>query len=272
MARAGPAVPLEMYDDNIIAWKPGVNQAAPQKGAQTVTFFLKPRINPELSKQDGRPRYDKKPYIRVTQPGDRDNIVTRECWIDETGQYEMADNIRFPEQWERFTKQNDGDLMGPTGTPLSAWPALGTEQVEELKHFNIFTVEELAGMTEGNVSRFMGLRALQRMAVDFLEAAKDGSVVTRLHGELEELRVRAKSTEDTAREQAETIRQLREMLEAQKRGRDAAVQAGEDDADTLGHRSLGGAQGEEQLPPAGEVAEGLQKQSGGSFLRPKKAK
>lgn len=221
----------EFYNDGATAWNPMLNENSLIKGAQRVTFFNKSKMDIQLSKQEGRPRYVKKPYIRVTQPGDRDNIITREAWIDEhfeefgEPEYRMADNVRFPAEWTLFKKQQAGEAVGgATGTPLSMWPVLTSEQVEELKHFHITTVEELAGMSDANVSRFMGLRQLQRLAKDFLEAAKDGAVVSKLSQELSANEERMKNLENVASEQAETIRQLKEMLEAQKRGTTAAVE------------------------------------------------
>lgn len=218
----------EFYGENVVAWKPGASKQAMARGEQTVTFYNKSVLDRALSKEEGRPRYTKVPYVRITQPGDRDNIINRPAWIDEDGAADMADNVRFAEHWKAFVDSN-GEDAGPAGTPLAAVPFLTREQVEEMKHFNITTVEALANMPDGNAQRFMGIRALMRLAKDYLEAAKDGSVITRLHSELDDTKVMVSRQEQALAEQAETIRQLREMVEAQQRGREAAVEARNDE-------------------------------------------
>lgn len=257
MSKAGPlATEANMpgiYDENVLQWRPGVNKAAMAKGVQSVNFFYKSKLDPQLSKEEGRPRYQKIPYVRITQPGDRDNIVMRQVWLDETEQEEMADNVRFKDEWLHFTK--NGESLTQDGTPLEAFPPLTREQVEELKHFNIITVEQLADMPDGHAAKFMGIRALQRLAKDYLEAAKDGAVVSRLHGELEEVRGKASRQEAALAEQAEMIRQLREMVEAQQRGRAQASLA---------------APAEPAEPHEAPVEPNKVEKSGG-FLRPKKA-
>lgn len=254
MGRAGPVAEVEFRDENATVWEPQRNPNVAAIGGQSVVFFHKAKLDPELSKAEGRPRYKKIPYIRISQPMDRDNIIVRQVWEDPYGENIMADNVRFKEKWDRFLE--DGEDQVQDGTPLENVAFLSREQVEELKHFNIFTVEGLANITDINASKFLGIRSLSRLAKDYLEAATDGSVVTRLHGDLEKEKSRSAQMEKDIADQAEMIRQLREMVEAQQRGREASA------ADA-------GARPQDPAPRV-EVPELSKVEKTGGFLKPKK--
>lgn len=219
MRSAGPAansgdVPFDVNDPNTVNWQPHQNAAQAAVGGQSVIFLYRPILNPEKSKQEGRPRYDRVPFIRIAAPGDRDNVIVRQVWLDETESNIMADNVRFKAKWDLFLK---GQEVPEDGTPLEHWPAITSEQRAELTHFNIRTVEQLASLSDINAGKFLGIRALKKLAQDFLDAAKDGAVITRLHGKVDEQEARIKEYEKNQHEMAETIRQLREMVEVQQR-------------------------------------------------------
>jgi hypothetical protein len=134
-----------------------------------VVFYMQAVKNGGKSEIEGRPIYDDVPHIRIHIPGDKNNVVT-EPVSDEYKQ-------RFPLQWEKFQKQLS---QSPEGTPLEQWPLLTTGQVHELKAMNVMTVEQLAGMSDANVTRFMGGYELRRKAETFLKVAKDTGEAQRL--------------------------------------------------------------------------------------------
>lgn len=257
MRKAGQNAAEAGFDVNDLTtnWNPQQNAQQAAVGTQSVIFLYRPILNPERSKEDGRPRYDAKPFIRIAQPGDRDNVIVRQVWLDETESNIMADNVRFRDKWEAFLKGQDAP---EDGTPLEHWPAITSEQRAELAHFQIRTVEQLAGLTDINASKFLGIRALQKLAKDFLEAAKDGAVITRLHDTIEKQDVKNKEYERVLHEQAETIRQLQQMVEVQQKIRMEA------DAEKVDPERI--------VPPTGESQGEAPPPPSRAFLRPSKVK
>jgi hypothetical protein len=97
--------------------------------------------------------------------------------------------------------------QSPEGTPLEQWPQLTVSQVHEFKAMNVFSVEQLAGMSDANAQRFMGGNELRRKAATFLKVSKDTAEAQRLATVNAELEARLVS-------QDEVIRQLAARLDA----------------------------------------------------------
>ena len=91
---------------------------------------------------------------------------------------------RFATEVEMFKR--DGGASAQTGTPLKAWPVIDARQAADLAAIQIYTVEDIAGLSDGNLARVgMGARELQAKAKAFLAAAKDTAEVQRLAAENE---------------------------------------------------------------------------------------
>jgi len=140
-------------------------------------FMMHPRENPKKSREAGRPVYDEVPYVRIMAAGDKDNIVMRP--IRET------DKQRFPRQWQAFQNKEE---QTQEGTPLSEWAGISRAQIEELRHFNIRTVEALANAPDANLQKFMGINALKQKAKAYMEDAKLLVPIERLNNENAALR------------------------------------------------------------------------------------
>jgi len=161
-----------------------------------VVFHMEAVKNGFKSEQEGRPIFDDVPQGTIHIPGDKNNVVTEPV----TEEYKQ----RFPQQWDKFQKQMS---QSPEGTPLEQWPLLTTGQVHELKAVNVMTVEQLAGMSDTNASRFMGGYELRRKADTFLKVSKDTAEAQRLATLNDELQARLVA-------QDEVIRQMAARLEA----------------------------------------------------------
>lgn len=140
-----------------------------------VRFFEKPRQNAARSREEGRPIFDMADYIEISVPGDRDNNVIRPA--------NDMDKARFPIHWNRYKALQSQEEVG---TPLSAWPLIRPDQLEELAYFKIKTVESLAGMADGNIPPVMGMLELRQRARDFLESAKDAGLLGKMRQQMEE--------------------------------------------------------------------------------------
>lgn len=122
-----------------------------------VRFYLHPHLQREETAQEGRPIYKDREYVEILQPGNKDSIVQRPATVQ--------DKQRFQVQYQAF-KNNEQEVL--KGTPLEQWGGLTRSQVEELRFFNVRTVEQLADMTDGNAQGFMGINQLRQRAQEFL--------------------------------------------------------------------------------------------------------
>jgi hypothetical protein len=113
------------------------------------------------SEKLGRPVFRDMPFIKIVVPGDVNNIIERKATD--------ADKEKFPKAWARFQAS---EAEGHEGTPLEQWPQMSRSMVKECKYFEIHTVEQLAGLSDMNVSRMgMGYMELRNKAKAYLVAA-----------------------------------------------------------------------------------------------------
>ena len=141
-----------------------------------VRFFPHPKINQALSKTMQRPVFEDVDYISIMQPGNKDSIIIRPA-MD-------MDKTRFAEHYKKYVAHNDGE--NNDGTLLKEWPRITRSQVEELKFFNIHTVEQLVSVSDSNAQSIMGFGALQAAAVLFLETVEESRSATELENKLGE--------------------------------------------------------------------------------------
>lgn len=144
------------------------------------------RVNEVASETEGRPIHDRVLVGYLIIPGSRDEatrIIERhkpDGAIVPDGEWSK----RFAEHVEIFKR--DGGATAQAGTPLKAWAAIDARQAADLAAIQIFTVEDIAGLSDGNLSRVgMGARELQAKAKAFLAAAKGTAEVQRLAAENE---------------------------------------------------------------------------------------
>jgi hypothetical protein len=137
-------------------------------------FFTEAVHDKVSSEREGRPIFREVPHIRIMTPGSRDVMVNK---ANET--YKR----RFPKQWERYQKQLE---QVQDGTPLEQVPWLTVGVIAELKALNCFTLEHLAGMSDVQMSKMMGMTGYKQKAVAFLQLAKETAPFTQMQAQLEE--------------------------------------------------------------------------------------
>lgn len=140
-----------------------------------VSFYMGSILNREKSDAANRPIYDNMEKIKIVTPADTLNVIDREV--------RPGDIQRFPAHYERFKKGLAEHVQ--SGTPLAHWTRITEGQRKELEAANVFTVEDLAGMSDGLAMRFMGNHSLRQAARDFIEAAKGNAPLTQMRAELE---------------------------------------------------------------------------------------
>jgi hypothetical protein len=154
----------------------------------SVKFFLKPRENPRKSKDAGRPIFDQIEMVSIVAPGNSKteaNFPAEEVHFNGNEQMQMTYIERFPEQYDAFKRGVEAHMVG---TPLASadFMTMQPALVAEMNAAKIFTVEQLAGMSDTNI-RKMGpnFRKHVNDAKGYLEHANSGAA---LRDELDALR------------------------------------------------------------------------------------
>jgi hypothetical protein len=183
-----------------------VSAALNQSKDQAIPFFyMKDVKNNFKSNEAGHPVYDKKEYVRVVIPGDRNSVPDREV--------RESDKSRWPKLYVAFKNNQE---LAPDGMPLEKWPLVDINQVEFLKHWNIRTVEQLANINDMHIQKLgMGARDLRSKAIVYLEQARDGSGISRLVQERETLTARVKDLESQVQQLAATASAAKTQAAAQ---------------------------------------------------------
>lgn len=128
------------------------------------------------SREAGRPISRQMDYIRIRQPGERDEIMRPA--------HDM-DRRRFARHWQAY---QDGRQALPSGTPLATLFPTNPEIIENLKHDKVFVVEQLAGLSDTQIQNIgMGARAWQQKAAEFLMLADNGKGFHVLQQQIEQL-------------------------------------------------------------------------------------
>lgn len=140
-----------------------------------VQFNLEPHQNMAKTALEGRPIFEEREYIMIMVPGDKDSIVHRPA-LD-------SDKRRFADRYDRW-KQKVGHEVN-TGTPLKMVPWLNSSQVKEMEYFNVYTLEQLAALSDTHAQKFIGINSLRQRAKDAVQAAKEAAPLSAIRAEIE---------------------------------------------------------------------------------------
>lgn len=140
-----------------------------------VKFFVHPEISVYKSQQEGRPVYDDVVMIEVMQPGEKEPIR------------QLANEWhkrRFQRQWDNYEK---GRIETSSGTPLSVLFPTEPSTILQLNGFNIFTVDQLAAISDTAIGNIPMGRALVDRAKAFLGTAAGGAEYHRMQKQIADL-------------------------------------------------------------------------------------
>jgi hypothetical protein len=174
-----------------------------------VMFYMRTEEDQEATKRDGIKRYRDREFIKILIPGDRNCPPDRP--VQKTGIVSSDDTMRWPRQYERF--KANMEQKAHDGMPLSLWPQMPNALAKELEFFNVFTVEQLATMPNGNLSKFQGGQGWQQKAAAFVAAVKDQSTVNQLNAALEDRDSQIKAQQEALDDQAKIIDKLSKRLD-----------------------------------------------------------
>lgn len=148
-----------------------------------VEFSIEAVRNEQKSTDEGRPIFEDVEYITIRIVGDTKTVRKRPVqfkWVGNT----PPDTERWPRQYEAFKNQ---EKFVQDGTPLEQWPMLTRSDVAALKEMKIYTVEQLSELPD-NALNWTGARKYKEMATMYLAQAKDGSGISKLKSENDQLR------------------------------------------------------------------------------------
>jgi hypothetical protein len=176
-----------------------------------VQFSIKPIQNNFKSQKENRPIFEDQLWIEIRIPGNQHTIIERPA--------NDQDKYRFPRQWAYWERTHGADGQN-VGTPLTQWPMLRPSQVEELRAYKFYTVDQVAFASDEQVSRIgkaagMAPFSFRERAKLFLESAKDNALAVK---QAEDIKERDAKIEKMEAE----MKELREMVMAQAK---ANVQA-----------------------------------------------
>lgn len=148
------------------------------------------------SEKAGHPVFKDEDYISIVVPGSADKYerkVTEE------------DKERFPRQWAKYQRNQEQTV---DGWKITEWPAIGPAQAAELQHMGFMTVEMLAGASDIQCQKMMGMMGLRDKAKAALEVAKDQAAALRYAEENRTLRADIEDLTRQVREMAQQVEAL----------------------------------------------------------------
>ncbi|MBX4884085.1 hypothetical protein HJA90_10880 [Rhizobium bangladeshense] len=144
------------------------------------SFSLQPVEQPFLTEKEGRPIFKDEEFITIFIAGDKHTEVQRVATAH--------DKERFSDAYKRF-KEGAAAREQLTGTPLSQWSYLKPSQIKELESINIYSVEQLAALSDTAKQKIgMGANELVSAAQAFLVTSKDASAASAFAAENERLK------------------------------------------------------------------------------------
>jgi hypothetical protein len=124
-----------------------------------VKFHTQAVLHPAKSTQAGRPVYDDVDMITIRTPGSQLTSIVApvKYYMDRFG--------------DKYRLWKSSQLEAASGTPIENFPFLFTKpsMIAELKYRNIFTVEQLAELSDTGKQSIMGGHELCKRAADWLE-------------------------------------------------------------------------------------------------------
>lgn len=181
------------------AWNEAQNES--RQGRTFAIFYDREVQNNFETEKQGRPIFITRTFVRKVTPGDRLMEIDRPA--------KAHDFSAFPQAYAAYKNKQASPI---SGTPLEAWPQLTRSQVAEFKAINVFTLEQLVGLSDAAGQNIMGFHKLKASAMTFLRAASDGAYAQKLEDQLkvrdqaiEQLQLRLEAMEKAQAAQHATV-------------------------------------------------------------------
>jgi hypothetical protein len=195
---------MQTYELNPEVFDPRTRAAAEADAKLFVEFYMHYQKDDGASEKAGRPIFIDLEFIRITTPGDRNNILERPLT--------EIDRRRFAQRYAAW--KATGEATSDVGTKLDEWPLITRSQVEELRYFQIRTVEHLAGVGDQVLQRIPGLVGLRDRASAWLAATKDTQMAEKM---AKELQLRDEANARLQAQVEQLVQQVQSLLSTEKR-------------------------------------------------------
>lgn len=162
-----------------------------------VKFYQREVLHEFNSKQENRPIYFMADFVEIKVPGNQFTII--DTFVND------SHKRLYPQAWAFYQNQkrdmNEGDI---SGTLLRDWPILTAAQAKELNHYHFYTVEQVAGASDEQLTKttmVVGMSGLsfRDKAKAYLMRSKDSAS---LNAQAEELRKRDAEIEQLKQQMA----------------------------------------------------------------------
>lgn len=169
---------MEMHD------RVALQQRIPKKENMahiTPRFFEETKRTNEVD-SNGLPVFRTVEYVELLIAGDKGNSPVKRVT--------QAIKEQFPNEYGIWkSKRINPDMVGD-GIPLSLWPLIPTEMAKALEYMNVFTVQQLAALSDSAISKpgAIGLRDMRDKAKAFIDSAKSAAPLAKMEVENRELK------------------------------------------------------------------------------------
>lgn len=186
-------------DENI--QQPNQRNAIPTRVNSSVTPRFRVermKMGDQIDEDTGLPKYRTVEMVDLLVPGDQKSIPSKRVTPELIK--------RFKHEYDAWKASKGTEQSQGNGLPLRHWPQMPPEIAMGLAHANIFTVEQLAQLsdTQCNVKGALGLRKYRDMAKAFVDSSLAAAPIAKL----------AQDNEAMARRVELLERQLKDTVEA----------------------------------------------------------
>lgn len=133
------------------------------------------RIPDEFDPETGLPKYRTIELVDLLVPGDKNSVPTKRV----TPEIKQ----RFAREYALWKSQGQSsEAQLGDGLPLAQWPQIPKELAAGLAHANVFTVQQLAGLSDSQcqIRGTIGLRKYRDMAAAFINASAAAAPIAEL--------------------------------------------------------------------------------------------
>ena len=146
-----------------------------------IQFKTEAVLNPSKSTKADRPICEDVDMVVIRAPGSQDSVVAQiKYYMDRFG--------------DKYRLWKSSQLEAASGTPLENFPFLFTKpsMIAELKYRNIYTVEQLAELSDTGKQGIMGGHELCKLAKEWIDKTAENAVDT----EKEEMKAKMAAMEE----------------------------------------------------------------------------
>lgn len=162
-----------------------------------IQFEIRSIENREESQKAGHYVGEDVIYVRVHQPGQTTQVfeAKAESWIESKRNANDPHYDHYQRSLENFKKGHEAPV---NGTAVKDWPPASPTQVKVLHSLNVFTVEDLADITETAIGKIgPGARALKQKAEQWIAVSESTGQITERLSEFEVRMEEYQATIDT---------------------------------------------------------------------------